>query len=158
MALDPPPTISPIALPQRGNLTADWTRWFLALWGQVIAQPSIQGTSISLANQNTSIGVTAFPLPSIAGGFYRISGYVHITTLAGVSGSVSVTLSWTENGVPRSKTVLSITQPTPSLSGTIAETIVADQGTPIAYATAYASNPAGDMHYFLGLVVEQLGS
>src|SRR5262252_1844442 len=156
MALDPPPFTAPLTRPTLGTVTADWTRWLLALWTTVVAQPDILGTRVSLTKRNVSIPTTALPVGQLAGGLFRVSWYLHITKTDPVSASVSLTISWTESGLPRSITAATVNQTTPNLSIGDATLFGADQATPITYATTYASNTPGTMEYYLGIVVEQL--
>jgi|SRR5262245_3641880 len=156
MPLDPPPFNAPIVRPQAGTLTPDWTRWLLELWETVTAQPNILGTKISLTGQHASIPLTPLPVPSLTGGFYRVSWYLHITTVDPVSASVGLTINWTENGLPRSITATTVNQTTPGLSNGGSTLIAADQATPVTFSTTYVSNTPGTMQYSLGLVLEQL--
>jgi hypothetical protein len=166
MALDPPPDKAPIA--DRWFTSGDWLRWFLAIWGNVSAQPLLIGLTtstpgspatsppVSLTNQNAAIATTPIPLPTLTGEPCRITWYARITTADGVSSSLTVTISWTEGGVAKSVSGAALTGDSIGTlqSGTVM--IPADQGTPINYATAYASNTPNKMKYRLIVMVEQL--
>jgi hypothetical protein len=156
MALDPPPTISPITMLQGSTLSTDWTRWFLALWGNVSAQPLILGTRLNLTNQNAAIPQTAFPAPALRGGLYRINWYLRITTPDPVSSSLTLTIGFSESGLALSIASAALTGNTVLtwLSGSTL--IFTDQATAITYRTTYVSNTAGTMKYRLAAAVEQV--
>jgi hypothetical protein len=156
MALDPPPTISPITMQQGSTLSSDWTRWMLALWGTVSAQPIVIGTRLNLTKQNAAIPQTAFPSPALRGGLYRITWYVRITTPDPVSSSVALTIGFSDSG-------LALTIPIPALTGNTVLSVLSgttivfsDQATAMTYATTYASNTPGTMKYRLAAAVEQV--
>jgi len=156
MALDPPPTISPITNPKTGSATADWTRWLLALFGTVSAQPTVLGTRVSLTKQNASIGVTPFPTPALAGGLVRVSWYLRITTVDPVSSSVNVTIGYTESHLALSVSSTPVVGNSLTSVQTGTTILMTDQGTAVTYSTTYASNTPGTMQYRFAAVVEQV--
>lgn len=121
--------------------------------------------SIALANQSASIGTTNLYAAAPAG-LYRICWRQKITTPAGTSSSLLVTIGWND-GAARTSTMW--VDPVAGTTGTTADatntstgargnciTIYSAAGQNITYATTYASNAAGAMKYSLDMTVEKL--
>src|SRR5262249_28801674 len=153
--LDPPPTPSPLTADPNSMVSADWTRWYLALWGTVAAQPVMLGTPVSKSGQTVGIPATPFPLPALTGGMIRVSWYIRITAAAATSGSVQLLINYSEGGQPLVLTA-AVMPNTLNFVQASSVPLVVDQATPISYQISYASNPANTLKYNLGLRVEQM--
>lgn len=141
-----------------GRMTREWVDFLTLAVTQRVTQTAQILKALNLPNQSAAIGSTAIPLGQINQGIYRLSVRARITTPAGVSSALQVTVGGTEGGV-----VLSF--PGTSLTGnlvTTAETrtifLVSDANAPIFYSTTYASVGAPAMVYSLELAVESLGN
>lgn len=162
MALDPPPPQSPIVdrPPQPPNW--DWTRWFLALWSAVRAQPLEIGLSstgappVNLTGQTAAIATTPIPLPTINGGAYRVTWYTRKTVADGFSSSLTITIGWTESGIAQTRVGAALATDTVLAIQSESVMFLNDQSTAITYAVAYASNTPNKMTYRLSVLVEEL--
>jgi hypothetical protein len=118
--------------------------------------PSISGT-VGVTGQTASIGTSSL-VASATAGVYRISYYMKITTAGSVSGSVTLTLSYTDRD---DSVVVTYVVPTPAnatdSSSVVSGTLVVDAkaATAITYATTYASSGTA-MAYKLRLKAEAL--
>lgn len=138
-----------------GLCSQPWNEWFSLLAGQLNASPFIQN-GVSLDSQGASIGATDFTGGALSGGLYRLSYYVQVTRAATTSSSIQVTLAWTFNGA-------TVTFPGTVLTGNTLTTgtsqqvmVRIDAGSPVTYATTYASVGATSMLYSLNVTIEQL--
>lgn len=170
---EPPPVDDPIAkvelregAPERLKdlikhlrmmLADSWIKFFTAQGDLITASPSRIALT-ELEAQNTSLSATPLEIGSVASGLYRITYYARITTPAVTSSSLTVTFSWTDGGVSPSVSGAAMTGnlTTTVQSGT--QTVQIDDGTPITFATTYASNGAGQMQYSLRIAVERLAA
>lgn len=144
--------------PSEGRIRDPWML-YMTNQGQLITNSPSRIALEEVTAQSASISATALNIGEVPAGLYRISPYVRITVAAGVSSSLTVTFSWTDGGVSPSFSFPAITgnttttvQPDKSL------VLEIDDGTPITYATTYASNPAGAMQYKLSITVERLAA
>lgn len=125
------------------------------------SQSSITATAVRqttspvvLTAQSASIGVTSIPAASLAGGLYRVTYWARVTTAAGTSSSLSVTLSWTDSGVACSKAFTAVTGNTTATTDSNSYLVNIDGASPISYSTTYASVGAPAMIYALSLTLE----
>lgn len=138
-----------------GKMTRDWVDW---LTFAVLSRVQSTATTlkvVTLTGRAAAIGTTPIPLGVIAAGLYRVATQIGITTPAGVSSSATLTISWTRNGVARSKTFPPITGNTTATADSQVLIVRADANAAISYAVAYASGPAG-MTYELDVSAEVL--
>lgn len=145
--------------PQRRNPFYMAKGWIVWLQDSILAriQASAQVLKvITLTNQSAAIGATAVPLGTVTAGMYRIAWYARITTVDGVSSSLTVTARWTEGAVALTLSGAAITGDTTTSvqSGVIA--VQVDANAAISYSTAYASNTPNKMKYALRVVVERV--
>lgn len=157
--IQPMPYESPVlaSLPNEREhteqISENWYRWLFILQGRLQAAAYVIGAK-ALTTQNAAISATPFTLPVITGGVYRVSYYVRVTSAAGTSSSVQVTLGWTDGGVSLTKAGTAVTGNTTSSFDQGSVLVRDDANGPITYATSYASNPANAMQYALDVVVE----
>lgn len=134
-----------------GEITDTWTKYF----EQVLVPQVRLGTIITGKYSNGSTPLNASLTTTIleetvpTTGLYLFVAALQIVAAAGVTSSVSLTLTWTSNGITQSEVFGPITNGvnTDQLSAVFA--IIADGGTPVSILTTYASNPANDMDYNL---------
>lgn len=131
------------------------TRWN-ALTDRIEQAPYSPFAPTRLTDQNASIGATPLAQAALPAGLYRVSWYARVTTAAGVSSSLTVTIGWTEGSVALSLSGAALTGNlvTSVQSGMVF--LLIDDGSPITYATTYASNAAGAMKYTLVLNLERV--
>ena len=150
-----PPTVGNKPNPLGLLITTSWLR-FLNTLGALLNTAANRISFVGLAGQNSALGGTPL-LPTIANtGTYRLSYYMRVTTPAGVSSSLQITLAWTDGGVAQSFTGAALTSNTTLSFQTGTLLINADAATPISYSTAYASNAANVMRYSLTVTLEQI--
>jgi len=139
--------------PLEGHLTNSWIEWFTRLNLQVNSNPT-RLNQVNLTAQSATIAATDFSGGSLNQGLYRLSYYTRITTAAGTSSSLTITLSWTESGVAMSSAGAAITGNTITTfqSGTIL--VFVDSAAPVRYSTTYVSVGAPSMVYRASFVIE----
>lgn len=135
----------------------DYVRWLSGIRQEVNVRPK-RATQENLTNQAASIAVTPLAIGNVTLGIWRISYTVRVTTPGTATGSIQVTVTWTERSVVQTETGT-------LLNGNLTTTregrtliIRTDAGTPISYSTAYATTGATAMRYSLDLVAEELAS
>jgi hypothetical protein len=117
----------------------------------------VTGT-VDLTGQTASVGTTNI-IASATAGVYRLSYYMKITTAGSTSGSVTLTLSYTDRD---DSVVVTYVVPTPAnaidSSSVVSGTLVVDAktATAITYATSYSSSGGTAMQYKLRLKAEAL--
>lgn len=126
-------------------------------WATVSGTPSVVA-AVNRTGQTASIG-TANIVASALAGVYRISYYMKITTAGSTSGSVTLTLVYTDED---DSTVVTYVVPTPAnatdSTSVVSGTLIVDAkvSTAITYATTYASVGGTAMVYKLRLKAEKL--
>lgn len=156
MATIPPiPVISPWIQPGSWELSSDAYRWLSQLAGVTGSAPSAF-PKVSLDGQSAAITTTNIPLPALSAGDYSVAYYARVTTVDGVSSSLTVTLGWTESAVSLTVSGAAMTTDTVTTVQSGVAMIRSDGGTPITYAAAYASNTPAKMKYRLDVVVSAL--
>ena len=133
-----------------------WRRWLSGLTTAVDQKPSRQA-SVKLTAQGAAIATTSLPIGSVTPGVWGIYTTLRVTRAGTVSGSVRLTIAWTEGGVSQ-------TQQGTLLNGNLTTTrdgllfiVRPDNATVISYATTYADGGgAVSMQYSLDLVAVSL--
>ena len=129
--------------------------WFLEQQTRTEDTPEQLG-SVSLSGQSADISATPVPMPELTAGRYRVSYYTRITTVAGTSSELIITIGWTD-------VAQAMTSSGATLSGNLVTTFeqrtlfldVAANAS-ITYAAAYTSDPVTVMKFKLEIVVEKL--
>ena len=145
---------SPIAEPESGLISDAWAIYFRDQDASIASAPQqVPGGSATLPAQGGAVGTTPIPTGALSPGLYRVSWYARITTPAGSSSSIQVTIGWTDGAVNCQYTA-------PALTGNVTTAVQSqmilihiDAASPVSYAVAYSSAPAG-MRYALYLVLE----
>ncbi len=148
-----------------GTMTQTWADWFvlqvlkrLQQGALVLAHPVDAGGTTTARNQTASIAPTAFNLTSITAGIYRIGWVARVTTAAGTSSSLTVTVSYTRLGVGCTQTSVAVTSNATNLPGSGFFAIHSDGASPISYSTTYASVGVPVMNYELDVTCENIAS
>lgn len=141
--------------PQEGLVGDTWREYFTALT-QTVSQGPQRVAADRLTDQAATIAATDISGGGLSAGMYRLTYYMAVTQAAGVSSSLTVTLSWTDSGIPKSQAFAAVTGNTTATiqSGTIA--VEVDGSSPIRYAVAYASVGAPVMKYKISVALEQI--
>lgn len=133
-----------------------WLTWFRDVRTSVdLASTQVVGGKVQLTNQAASVATTPIPTTTLAAGLYRVTYYGQVVTIAGVASSFQVTITWTRHGITQTFTGAlknGNTTATNEPSGPLL--IHIDAGTPVSYAIARTSNPAGAMIYDFDLQLE----
>jgi len=140
-------------------ISDSWTKYFTTQSTDISASPSRVAT-VELSGQHASIATTSIS-GDLLSGLYRVTYYARITTPAttgAATSSLTMTFAWTDGGVSPTISGSAMTGNTTTTvqSGTILVRI--DQGSPITYATTYASDTAGQMQYQLDIVLEDVAA
>lgn len=159
MTLPPPPLRTPLVIldPKEGvvgSMTRQFYNWFLGYNDRVNTGAYVV-TAPSLTAQAASIGTTAL-VPTAASGQYRVSWYLRVTTAATTSSSIAITIGSTESSIALTQDGAAVTGnlTTSMQSGSVIVSV--DAGTPITYATTYASVGGTAMQYRLTVLVEAI--
>ena len=137
-------------------ISKSWLIWLQeSLVTRVQTSPDLRAF-VRLTGQNAAIGATPLPIGSVTAGRYLISFYARITTVDGVSSSLTVRLHWTESAISLTTSGAAMTGNTTTTvqSGTIM--VEADANSALSYSTLYASNTIGQMFYRLSVVATAL--
>lgn len=137
------------------RLTAQAFRWLGDLVLRVTRTPE-RVVRTSLTGQAASIAATALSILSVVRGLYRVAVYVRVTTPAGTSSSVTVTIAWTDGGVACSHSFSAVTGNLETSVGGGEIIIRADEDSEITYAVVYSSSGTPAMAYRLDLSCEAL--
>lgn len=138
--------------PKAGYCTDTWAYYLSTLTSVVSQSPNRVGL-VALTAQNGSIAATDFS-GGITTGLYRVSYYVRITTPGSVSSSLTVTVGWADHGTSLTLSGTAMTGNTTATLQQYIGMIYADAGSPITYATTYASTGGTAMQYELYLALE----
>lgn len=144
------------------------SRWYTYFRDQDQAQ--LQGpTRLTTVTPEDPENVATGTLPisttdALASGEYRVTVYARITTPAGATSDLDVTIGWTDDGVSCTKTASDVQIDWPITGNTTASTASftvtfrsgQEPATPITYAFVYNSTPAAAMFYDFDVVLELL--
>lgn len=155
MPQDSPPYYEPPLEGRPERISKNWYNWLDTLRGRVDDSPQAVETVTLPVTSHAAISATPI-LVTLTAGLYRVSWYLRITTAAGTSSSVTVTIGWTETAVPLTFSGPAVTGNTTSTVQSQTFLLRSDGAAPITYAVAYASNPAGIATYRLDVVVESV--
>lgn len=123
-----------------GTLSRRYFLWLYGLWSRVIsnvtAVASVRQPNLTASLVNSTLFTTT------QAGFYRVSYYIWLSTLATTSYSLTVTITWRNGGITKSQAFTALTGAPGTLatafqSGSLA--VAADSGTVIAISIAYVS-------------------
>ena len=139
--------------PQEGKISEPWND-FMTRLTTVVGQSPNRLNSVYLTEQDASIAGTDMSGGNLSAGLYRLTYYFRITQAAGTSSSLAVAFAWADGGVACVLAGAAETgNATSSVqSGTIMVRI--DAGSPVNYATTYASVGAPVMEYALDVTLE----
>ncbi len=131
------------------NTTLPWSIFFRTLRQDLNqAARSVSPNPVTKTDQNASIATTDLLVPvASVNALYSFQYAVAITIADGVSSSLTPVLSWTDGGVVKTQTFTAVTGNTTTTIGSGVWMFRGDAGAPITYATTYASNTPGSMHY-----------
>ena len=115
-------------------------------------------TPVSLTTQAASISTTPIPSQTLAAGIYRVSVFAAITQAATVSSSLTVTITFTHNGLSKSLSGVALTGNTTTTVQSNTFLIHIDGSSPVSYATTYASAGATPMQYALDVILERVAA
>lgn len=134
------------------------TLFFRELWQQLQGMVGKIATvaTTELTNQAAAIVTTRAYLVQTPG-IYRIAYYVRKTVADGVSSSLTVTLGWTDHGVPLTEAGAALAADLVTAQQSGSKLVYADGNSDLTFAVAYASNTPGTMRFQLEVSVEQLG-
>jgi hypothetical protein len=153
--LDNPPYKAEVVTAGR-LLTGDWTRWIQVFFARVFAAIQGVGTPVVLQTDLSAAVPSTVLLTVTQSAFYRLSWYMRIVVVDGVSSSAQLTVTWREGSHTSTKTFTALTGDTTSTYDGAVWPFYADSGTQVTFAIAYASNTPAKMRYRRALAIEQL--
>jgi hypothetical protein len=149
------PPLNDKIVDSKGMLTDLWRQWFGRMPATLAAIPSVLNV-VNLSAQAASLSATDFSNTSLLPGIYRASYRVQITQAATTSSSLTVSFSWTDDGVVQTATGTAITGNTTTTGQSDFVLIKVDAGTAVQYSATYASVPATAMQYNATFSLEKL--
>ena len=138
-----------------GRVTRAMRYWLLALADRRNTTPNIVASATG-STQSATISATAFTVPSVIPGLYRLSMAARITRAATTSSSLTVTFGWTQ-AVACTSSSVAMTGNTTATTGTYTVLIRVDQDSSMTYATPYASSGGTSMQYRFDVTCEEIG-
>jgi hypothetical protein len=152
---EPIPYYAPLLEGGKELIASPWYQWLSTLTAQLGSAAQGAG-AVHLTAKSATIGATTI-LATQFSGLYRVTYYLRITKAAATNSSVTITVGWTESGVPLTFAFAALTTNTIQSvqSGTFL--LRSDGAAPITYSVTYASTPAADAQYRLDVVLEQVG-
>jgi hypothetical protein len=133
---------------QKAGLTNTWEKSLSDMTDRIGMSSAIVA-NVSLSEQSAAISATNIPVSSLTTGLYRVNYYARITQAATTSSSLTVTIQWTDGGVSCNYVGAAMTGNTTATFQSASVLVLATQGTPIRYSTAYTSVGATSMEYKL---------
>lgn len=144
--------------PFEGMCTDVWAEYLTSLVDTVDDTP-LNLNVVQLTGQAGAIGSTDFSGSDLNPGLYRASVYARITQAATTSSSLTVTISWTDGGIPQTYSYPPLTGNTTTTTLTWPSLFLhVDASSPVRYATTYASSGAAVMTYSLYVVLERVSA
>lgn len=144
---------------QPGHPTAPFLIFMRGLGQDVASSP--QGfETVAIEGRTSAIPTSAFPTDGdLSAGIYRVSWAAKVVTVAGVSSSFQVTISWVWKGVTQQWVgALMNGNLTTTYEADSVPLLYVDAATPVTYAVAYASNPAAAMAFDAFFKLERMGT
>lgn len=140
-----------------GFMTQPWVDFFTSSKTTLDAAPERKAV-VEVTSQSASIGATSFDLGTLAAGLYRVAWFARITTAAGSSSSLTVTIGFTHLGTSQTFSGAAITSNSTTAPQSNTVVVYGDALAPITYATTYASSGSPSMVYVVYLTVERLSA
>lgn len=152
------PFQEPIAAETTLLVTPRWRAWLRDLRQEVGLTARAIPTS-PVVGSSTSVPTTPIDGGTLGAGLYAISWYLAVVTAAGVSSSAQVTISWIDHGVAKSY-IGAVMNGNTSTTVQVSERLLiySDGASPISYALAYTSVPAGAMVYTFRPVLQAVAT
>ena len=142
--------------PKAYHVDDEWVQYFSSQ-AQTQTTASTRVAQVALSGQTASIGTTAIATGNLPAGLYQVSWIIHITRAATVNSSIDITIGFTQDSNSLSKAFTAITGNTTSTFGDgILALMNIDGGSPVTYATTYASAGATSMEYSISVTLNQL--
>jgi hypothetical protein len=151
LSFDQPPLRDRIA-DRTLRMSRTWAQWFTRLIPTLDSIPNRLNT-VSLTEQGAAISATDFSNYVLLPGLYFLSYYARITTVGGVSSSLTVTLGWTDGGVAQSYSGSAMTANKTFTNQSGSVMVHVDSGSSVTYSTAYASAGSPSMEYRLDAAI-----
>lgn len=136
--------------PLEGQIEEVWSEYL----DDFVATSNLKPTrlhDVKREAQGASIAATDITEGELAAGCYAVHYYQRISRAATTSSSLSIAFDWTDGGVPISQSFAAITGNTTATQQNDGLFIRVDKGTPVRYATTYASLGATSMLYKLDI-------
>ncbi len=162
-AIIAPPPLSTDVSEKGGTITQNWADWItlslvrrLQAAVSTLSHPVDPGSTTTVDSSSASIGVTSFPLSTVNAGMYRVGWAARVTTAAGISSSLTVSVAYTRLGVSCVQTSAAMTSNATNQPASGSFILHADGGAPITWSTTYGSSGAPAMVYELDMTCENV--
>ena len=137
-----------------GRVTGAMRYWLIALADRLNTTPNLVASATG-STQAASVSTTAFSIPSVLPGLYRLSMAARITRAASTSSSLIVTFGWPQ-AVSCTAASVAMTGNTTATTGTFSVLVRVDQDSSITYATTYASSGGTAMQYRFDVTCDRI--
>lgn len=137
-------------------VTPPWLKRLNQIRDALNTAPQREIATLELTGKTAAISATAIPANPLVAGYYRVSTFLRVTTAAGVSSSVAVTIAFTSGAVACSYTLSTLNANDVNEPVSDTRVLKVDSETDIEYSTTYASDPAAAMTYELSIVLERV--
>ena len=137
------------------RIATTWLTYLTNLRSAIDQTPRKAG-GLLLTGQVASLGATDISGGAAAAGLYRLDYYARVTTAAGTSSSLTITIDWTDTGVAQSQSFAAMTANTVTTQQSDSKLFYADKNAAIRISAAYASVGAPVMSYSLRAVLERM--
>jgi hypothetical protein len=128
--------------------------WATSLLAGLGTAPSLVH-HVAVTGKTAAIGTTSIPTGTLSAGVYRLSWQLRITSAAGVSSAIQITLGWTSHSVAHTYVGTTVNGNTTATHESAPPLLIAvDAGSPVTYAISYASNPASAAVYAADVILE----
>lgn len=155
-----PPSFTDPWVDEEGRLSTEATNWVLInLLPAIALSTAVSNTGnppLDYTNQNASISPTPIPVGSISSGIYRVSVLLRVTTVDGVSSSVTPFVQYPNDGITCTDTGAALTANNTAQPKGYTFVVETDAPGPVSFGTTYVSNTPGAMKYKAVVAIERV--
>lgn len=149
--LDPQPSSEDVITALK-KINASWYRWLYALWSRVQANTQLVAAD-ELDSQGATIAATTLFSVSQTSD-YRLTAYTRVTRAGTLTGTTTLTFTWTDDAVVCTKSFPIVNGNTTTTTDSNTWQVRADGGTDLKYGVVYTSTGATSMLFKLDVTAE----
>lgn len=154
MSLQPIP--QGVAIVDQGGAITEFfrLRWQSLIDGFQLVPTKVNDSTTAVAKTAALATTTAFT--TVQNGRYRITVYLRKTVADGVASTLTLTIGWTDNGTPITKTFAALALDTASANDSQSYVVNADAVTNLTWAVGYTSTTPAKMTWNGYVLIELL--